>query len=73
MLGLSSKMKWATILITAFAMGGCGTRTTSSFCDIYSPIYFDEQETVDWLFKNDRLLVEEIVIQNETWAELCVG
>jgi hypothetical protein len=45
--------------------------TTNSYCDIASPLYFDDSRTVIWLSENDNNLLAEIIIANETWASLC--
>jgi hypothetical protein len=49
---------------------GCVT-TTNSYCDIASPLYFDDSRTVIWLSEHDDKLLAEIIIANETWASLC--
>ena len=36
-------------------------------------MYFDNTDVVTWLSENDDKLLADIVINNETWAELCVG
>jgi hypothetical protein len=45
--------------------------TTNSYCDIASPLYFDDSGTVIWLSENDNNLLAEIIIANETWAAIC--
>lgn len=52
------------------ALAGCAT-TTSNYCDIATPLYFDSEQTVDYLSQNDEVLLREIVIANETWERLC--
>lgn len=52
-------------------LGGCGTVTTNSYCDLTTPLYFDTQKTTDWLLKNDRHLLADIVVGNETYARVC--
>ena len=53
-------------------LSGCGaTISGDSYCDITSPLYFDSQKTVDWLLRNDRALLVEVVTHNETNARLC--
>lgn len=60
------------ILLTALA-SGCAQTTTGDYCDIASPLYFESDDVVTWLSENDNMLLREIVIANETWAELCGG
>lgn len=50
---------------------GCARIETGSYCDIAGPIYFGDEASLHWLMENDRQLVEEIVINNEAYAELC--
>lgn len=60
------------ILLTGLA-AGCAQTTTGDYCDIASPLYFEDASVVTWLSENDNTLLREIVIANETWAELCGG
>jgi len=48
-------------------------RRRVNYCDIAGPMYFDDTDTVTWLYENDDRLLAEIVVNNETWAELCTG
>lgn len=69
-------MTWKAIpiLLTALASIGCVKTTDGgSYCDLAGPLYFDSDEVVTWLFENDPTLLKEIIIDNETWAELCGG
>jgi len=43
----------------------------NSYCDIASPLYFDSMQTAEWLMENDRKLLTDIVINNETHEKLC--
>jgi hypothetical protein len=64
-------MMWKVIMILPLALSaGCVT-TTNSYCDIASPLYFDDSRTVIWLSENDDDLLRDIIIANETWAALC--
>jgi hypothetical protein len=59
------------ILTSLIALvGGC-VRTTDSYCDIASPLYFENIASVDWLNQNDPSLLREIVIHNEQVQGLC--
>lgn len=57
----------------ALAVSGCAATTTGDYCDIAGPMYFDDTDTVTWLYENDDTLLVDIVVNNETWAELCAG
>ena len=59
-------------MLTAL-LSGCGMTTADSYCDIASPLYFDDNNTVDWLLQNDRALLVDIVVHNETNARICGG
>jgi len=50
---------------------GCATLTTDSYCDIASPLYFDTEQTVSWLLQNDRTLLVDIIVHNETNRRIC--
>ena len=64
-------MMWRAMMILPLALNaGCVT-TTNSYCDIASPLYFDDSGTVIWLSENDNNLLAEIIIANETWAAIC--
>ena len=64
-------MKWSLIPISLIALtSGCGT-TTSNYCDIAAPLYFDPGDTIDYLSQNDEQLLRDIVVNNETWEGLC--
>ena len=66
-------MRWATMLCASALLAGCAATSGGSYCDIASPIYFDTDETVIWLSRNDSTLLRDIIIGNETWAALCDG
>jgi len=67
-------MMWKAIPILSIGLAsGCVATTTGNYCDIAGPMYFDDNDTVAWLSENDDKLLAEIVINNETWAELCTG
>ena len=58
-------------LLTALA-SGC-VKSSDSYCDIASPLYFDTSVTVQWLSEHDPSLLREIVIHNEQVQGLCAG
>ena len=67
-------MKYAALTILTsltVLLSGCARIETGSYCDIAGPIYFGDEASLHWLMENDRQLVEEIVINNEAYAELC--
>ena len=53
-------------------VSGCGmTISSDSYCDIAGPLLFDSQETVDWLLANDRTLLVDVIVHNETQDRIC--
>ena len=65
-------MMWRVTLILSTALtSGCAVKINSGdFCDLARPMYFDTAETINWLAKNDRWLLQGIVAHNEVTA-LC--
>lgn len=61
---------WTTLACLTALLAGCVT-TTGSYCDITSPLYFDSQKTVDWLLRNDRALLVDIIVHNEQNTRIC--
>lgn len=60
-----------TILISWTALlSGCAT-SGDSYCDLAGPIYFEDEASLLWLMEHDRRLVEDIVVNNETYSSLC--
>lgn len=51
---------------------GC-VKIGDSYCDIASKLYFDDNATVDWLLQNDRSLLVDIIVHNETNTRICGG
>lgn len=66
-------MKWKAIPILLIVLASGCVATTGDYCDIAGPMYFDNTDVVTWLYENDDKLLADIVINNETWAELCTG
>lgn len=58
-----------TLCATAL-LAGCET-PSGDYCDIAKPIYFESQQTVDWLLDNDRQALTEITVHNEQMERLC--
>jgi len=68
------EMTWKVIPILSIGfLNGCAQTTSGDYCDIASPLYFENQDVVEYLSQKDATLLREIVIANETWAELCAG
>jgi hypothetical protein len=56
------------ILLTGPA-AGCGVIATE--CDWVRTIPFGGQPTIDWLLENDRNLLADVVVHNETRERVC--
>lgn len=57
-----------TLILPLALVTGC---VESEYCDIASRLYFDTEQTVDWLLENDRDLLTGIVVHNEQTTRLC--
>ena len=64
-------MRLMILLCATMLLSGCVKQ--SEYCDIASPLYFDDERTVIWLSDNDPSLLRDIVINNEIWADICDG
>ena len=62
--------RWMILTLLIAPISGCGM-TTNSYCDITSPMLFDSQRTVDWLLRNDRALLVDIIVHNEQNTRIC--
>ncbi len=71
--GTKTNSSRVAALAAALTVSGCAATTTGDYCDIAGPMYFDDTDTVTWLYENDDTLLVDIVVNNETWAELCAG
>jgi hypothetical protein len=58
------------IFITA-PLAGCGTVTINTYCDTTKALYFDTDATPEWLLANDRGLLTDIIVHNETRERIC--
>lgn len=58
------------LALASVLASGCASVTANSYCDIVSPMYFGSDATVDWLLRNDRKLLVDIVVNNETHERL---
>lgn len=43
----------------------------TDFCKIGDQLFFDRQDVADWLYDNDRALLQGIVVHNEQVERLC--
>ena len=59
-----------TILLTAL-VSGCAKITGNSYCDITSTMYFDHEDVVDMLMNEDKKLLTDIMVHNETHQRVC--
>ena len=62
---------WTTAALLIVPLAGCAKVGANSYCDIASPLYFESMKTAEWLMENDRKLLTDIVINNETHERLC--
>ena len=58
-----------TLSLTAL-VAGCGA-IDGDYCALATPIYMQDEATVDWLISNDRLMLVDVLIHNETNARVC--
>jgi hypothetical protein len=67
------KYRMTLILLSVLALGGCAKTIDGSYCDISEPVYFNTQNTIDWLAENDPVFLRDTIIRNEIWSKLCNG
>ena len=60
-----------TPLSVIVLISGCARISGDSYCDITSPILFDSEQTVDFLINNDRAMLTDVIVHNETHARIC--
>ncbi len=58
------------ILLTALGTG-CAKISNDSYCDISSPMYFGHDDVVDMLMNEDKQLLTDILVHNETHQRIC--
>ena len=68
---MRSKVLIGTLCAAGLLSGCVAASQSAEYCDIASPLYFDQMATVDWLEDNDTLLLREIVVHNEQHDKLC--
>ena len=54
-------------------LAGCARSLDGDYCDIATPHLMKSEETVRWLLTNDRQLLVDTVVHNETHERLCGG
>ena len=60
------------ILSLAIGLGACsGTTATNEFCDIATPFFVDNEETLDYLVADEPQFVRELLSHNEIHEEMC--
>lgn len=66
------KFKMTLILLIAL-LAGCAKTIDGNYCDIADPVYFNTQETIDWLAENDPRFLRDTITNNEIYDRLCNG
>jgi hypothetical protein len=64
-------MRILLVSVVLLLSAGCARIATDGYCDIASPLYFDTDRTVSWLLQNDRTLLVDIIVHNETTRRIC--
>jgi len=59
------------LLTSVAALTACMPAPGGDYCDIARTKYFGGVGTIEWLVRNDRPLLAQIVSENETRRELC--
>lgn len=55
-------------------LSGCAKLIpVDTYCDIAKPHLFANEHVVDWLLQNDRQLLADTVVHNETYERQCGG
>ena len=60
-----------TVILSSVLLSGCAKISGNSYCDISSPMYFEDEVVVDMLMHEDRKLLTDILIHNETFTSVC--
>jgi len=60
-----------TLILSSVLLSGCAKISGNSYCDISSPMYFEDEVVVDMLRHEDRKLLTDILIHNETFTSVC--
>jgi hypothetical protein len=64
---------WKAILISSIVLtSGCAKKIDGDYCDIARIKYFESADTINWLADNDRILLGQIVAENEIYQDMCL-
>lgn len=58
---------WTTLVSLTVLLNGC----MMNECSWAQTIGFGGQQTIDWLLENDRVLLQDITVHNETRERVC--
>jgi hypothetical protein len=65
-------MTWKLILISLTALiSGCAKAIEGNYCDLARVKHFESADTINWLSDNDRVLLAQIVAENEIYMWMC--
>ena len=56
---------------TIAVLNGCAKISGDTYCDIASPMYFDNENIVTYLSEYDSELFKNVIIHNETHQKVC--
>jgi hypothetical protein len=59
------------VWVSALLPGCARLIPVDTYCDIAKPHLFEDESTVEWMLNNDRQLLVDTVIHNETYARKC--
>jgi hypothetical protein len=60
-----------TLTLLTVLISGCAKISGDTYCDLASPMYFDNQDTVEYLLHQDKNLLLDVLIHNETHEKVC--
>ena len=61
-----------TLALLTVLLSGCARiEWSDTYCDIATPHLFSNEETINWLVRNDRDFLVSVVVHNETVSRLC--
>jgi len=60
-----------TLTLLTVLISGCAKISGDTYCDLASPMYFDSQETIEYLLHQDKDLLLDVLIHNETHQKVC--
>jgi len=62
---------WTTLVLLTGLLAGCARTLDGDYCDIAVPHLLGGEATIKWLVANDRQLLVDTIIHNETYERLC--